>query len=103
MLNGISFKAREEAYTSKCDHLAGEAMCHHDEYMGKRYPRGLFKSSTGIVLNADVNGALGIMLKEGKGKSLITQLNSGVVNTPRRIRIEAIRQTSSKRLVKTLV
>ena len=103
MLNGISFKAREEAYTSKCDHLAGEVMCHHEEYMGKRYPRGLFKSSTGIVLNADVNGALGIMLKEGKGKSLITQLNSGVVNTPRRIRIEAIRQTSSKRLVKTLV
>ena len=103
MLNGISFKAREESYTSKCDHLAGEVMCHHEEYMGKRYPRGLFKSSTGIVLNADVNGALGIMLKEGKGKSLITQLNSGVVNTPRRIRMDNIRQTSSKRLVKTLV
>ena len=103
MLNGISFKAREESYTSKCDHLAGEVMCHHEEYMGKRYPRGLFKSSTGMVLNADVNGALGIMLKEGKGKSLITQLNSGVVNTPRRIRIGEIRQTSSERLVKTLV
>ena len=103
MLNGISFKAREESYTSKCDHLAGEVMCHHDKYLGTRRPRGLFKSSTGIMLNADVNGALGIMLKEGKGKSLITQLNSGVVNTPRRIRIEAIRQTSSKRLVKTLV
>ena len=55
------------------------------------------------MLNADVNGALGIMLKEGKGKSLITQLNSGVVNTPRRIRMDNIRQTSSKRLVKTLV
>ena len=103
MLNGISFKAREESYTSKCDHLAGEVMCHHEEYMGRRYPRGLFKSSTGIVLNADVNGALGIMLKEGKGKSLITQLNSGVVNTPRRIRMDNIRQTSSERLVKTLV
>lgn len=103
MLNGIRFKAREESYTSKCDHLAGEIMCHHDEYLGKRRTRGLFKSSTGIVLNADVNGALGIMLKEGKGKSLITRLNSGCVNQPRRIRIEAIRQTSSKRLVKTLV
>ena len=78
-------------------------MCHHEEYMGIRRPRGLFKSSTGIVLNADVNGALGIMLKEGKGKSLITQLNSGVVNTPRRIRMDNIRQTSSERLVKTLV
>jgi putative transposase len=90
---GISFKVREEAYTSKCDHLAEETMCHHEEYMGRRYPRGLFKSSTGMVLNADVNGALGIMLKEGKGKSLITQLNSGGVNPPRRIRMNNIHQT----------
>lgn len=103
MLNGIGFKAREESYTSKCDHLAGEVMKHHEKYLGCRYPKGLFKSSTGIVLNADVNGALGIMLKEGNGKGLITQLNSGVVNTPRRIRMGEIRQTSSKRLVKILI
>jgi IS605 OrfB family transposase len=103
MLNGISFKVREESYTSKCDHLAGEEMCHHEEYMGKRRPRGLFKSSTGITLNADVNGALGIMLKEGKGNTLRSKLNSGGVNPPRRIRIGEIRQTSSKRLAKTLV
>ena len=68
----------------------------------KNKKRGLFISSTGVKLNADVNGALGIMLKEGRGKSLITQLSSGVVNTPRRIRIGEIRQTSSKRLIKTL-
>jgi putative transposase len=102
-LYGIDFKAREESYTSKCDHLAGEVMCHHETYLGNRKKRGLFVSSTGVKLNADVNGALGIMLKEGRGKSLITQLSSGVVNTPRRIRIGEIRQTSSKCLIKTLV
>ncbi len=101
-LYGIGFKAREESYTSKCDHLAGEAMCHHDKYLGRRIKRGLFVSSTGIKLNADVNGALGIMLKEGRGKSVITRLSSGGVIPPRRIRIEEIRQTSSERLVKTM-
>lgn len=78
-------------------------MKYHKKYLGKRRPRGLFYSSTGVVINADVNGALGIMLKEGKGKSLIAQLNSGGVNPLRRIRIGEIRQTSFKRLVKTLV
>jgi putative transposase len=53
----------EESYTSKCDHLALEPMCHHDEYMGRRIKRGLFVSSTGKQLNADINGAIGILRK----------------------------------------
>jgi len=70
--------------------------------MGTRRPRGLFRSSTGIVLNSDMNGALGIMLK-GKGDTdIISRLNSGGVTPPRRIRLGAIQQTSSMRLAKTL-
>ena len=53
----------EEGYTSKCDHLAYETMEHHDVYLGKRVKRGLFKSSTGKELNADINGAIGILRK----------------------------------------
>ena len=34
-----------------------------DERKGKRIRRGLFKSSIGKVLNADINGAIGIMRK----------------------------------------
>lgn len=49
--------------TSKCDHLVLEEMKHHDKYAGKRIKRGLFKSSTGKVLNADINGAIGILRK----------------------------------------
>lgn len=60
---GIIYQETEESYTSKCDHLANEEMKHHDSYLGKRIHRGLFQSSIGKLLNADVNGAIGIMRK----------------------------------------
>ena len=47
----------------KIDHFAGEKMCKHDKYLGKRVKRGLFKSSTGMIINADINGAIGILRK----------------------------------------
>ncbi len=62
-LVGIKMIEQEESYTSKCDHLAGEKMEHHEKYLGKRIKRGLFQSSVGKLLNADVNGAIGIALK----------------------------------------
>ena len=60
---GIIYQETEESYTSKCDHLANEEMKHHEKYLGKRIHRGLFQSSTGKIINADVNGAIGIMRK----------------------------------------
>jgi putative transposase len=60
---GIRFIENEESYTSKCDALALEPVCKHESYMGKRVHRGLFQSSTGRTLNADVNGALNILRK----------------------------------------
>ena len=53
----------EESYTSKCDHLAGESMEKHSEYSGKRVTRGCFISSVGKIINADINGAIGILRK----------------------------------------
>ena len=40
-----------------------EPMQWHEHYMGRRVKRGLFRSATGTVLNADINGALNIMRK----------------------------------------
>lgn len=60
---GIIYQETEESYTSKCDHLVNEEMRYHDNYLGKRIYRGLFQSSIGKLLNADVNGAMGIMRK----------------------------------------
>lgn len=59
-LVGIDFQVHEESYTSKVDHLAFEKLGKHDVYLGKRKKRGLFQSSIGKLLNADINGAIGI-------------------------------------------
>lgn len=74
---GIIVELTEESYTSKIDHLAGEEMKHHDNYLGKRVYRGLFQFSTGKVINADVNGAIGIMRKV-VGDSLVTKIADSV-------------------------
>ena len=39
-----------------------EKICKHDEYIGKREKRGLFKYSSGYI-NTDINGSLNIMRK----------------------------------------
>lgn len=62
-LAGIKIVIYEESYTSKCDSLAFEKIGKHDSYLGRRKKRGLFQSSVGKLINADVNGALNIMRK----------------------------------------
>ena len=82
---GIEVILTEEAYTSKIDHFIAEEMKHHDKYAGRRIHRGLYRSSTGVVINADVNGALGIMRKVFPKEALaLAELirNSGVAFTP---------------------
>jgi IS605 OrfB family transposase len=60
---GSNIIVREENHTSICDALAREPICHHDQYLGERIERGLFRSSTGRLINADINGAMNIMRK----------------------------------------
>lgn len=60
---GVKLHLTEESHTSKCDHLANEPLGHRENYLGKRIKRGLFKSSTGKFINADLNGAIGIARK----------------------------------------
>lgn len=62
-MNGIRLVVVEESYTSKCDALAMEDIGRHETYKGKRIKRGLYQSSVGKLINADVNGALNIMRK----------------------------------------
>ena len=79
-MNGIEVKLVDESYTSKCDALAGESVEPHDLYSGKRIKRGLFKSRTGKVINADVNGALNILRKVSDESEKI--ISSGRVYRP---------------------
>ena len=60
---GITVVGREENHTSKCSFLDSEPIKHFEKYAGKRTSRGLFKSSKGIIINADVNAAYNIIRK----------------------------------------
>lgn len=91
---GIKVILTEESYTSKIDHLADEEMNKHKKYKGKRIHRGLFLSSTGIVINADINGALGIMRKVFS-ESAKHIADSGVAFTP--VVIQPIRFETTKK------
>ena len=59
-LKGIRFIVNEESHTSKCSFIDKEEICHHENYIGKRVKRGLFKTKDGILINADINGSLNI-------------------------------------------
>lgn len=62
-LHGIKVIFNEESYTSKCSFFDNEEIKKHENYLGKRIKRGLFKTSTGKLINADVNGSYNIMKK----------------------------------------
>ena len=71
---GIRFVENEESYTSKCDALAKEEIGKHESYLGKRVKRGMFRSSTGRYINADVNGAVNILRKVVGDSDCISQI-----------------------------
>ena len=62
-LEGIVVIITEESYTSKCSFLDNEPIKKHKNYLGKRIKRGLFQSSNGLSINADLNGSLNILKK----------------------------------------
>ena len=72
LINQIKYKAEEagiqviikdEEQTSKCSFLDNESIEHHDEYMGKRIKRGIFRSKDGILMHADLNAVYNIIRK----------------------------------------
>ena len=85
--HGIKLKLQEESYTSKVDAIALEEIKKQEEYLGERIYRGLFSSSTGRKINADVNGVLNIIRKESNcNKFVKTLADNGVMLTPVKIR-----------------
>ena len=60
---GISVLLEEESFTSKCSFLDGELITKHDVHEGRHVTRGLFKSKSGILINADVNAVYNIIRK----------------------------------------
>ena len=59
-LVGIEVVTTQESYTSKCSFLDLEPIQKQESYVGKRVKRGLFRSSSGYLYGADINGSLNI-------------------------------------------
>lgn len=68
---GIEVIMREESYTSKASFIDNDFIPKFDpknkkeyKFSGKRLKRGIYKTSTGKKINADINGAYNIMAKQ---------------------------------------
>lgn len=85
-LVGIMLVECEESYTSKCDALAFEDIKKYKVYLGRRVKRGLFQSSVGKLINADVNGALNILRKVINDSFVRKIIDSGSLFLPVKIR-----------------
>jgi putative transposase len=62
-LVGMRLLVHEEAHTSKVSFFDHEAIEHHERYQGRRVERGLFRTASGRLVNADVNAAYNILVK----------------------------------------
>lgn len=78
--------SHSEAYTSQVDALALDSIQKPPYGKKRRIKRGLYRSATGTLINADVNSALNHARKVA-GDSVIQRIiSSGRVNRPLRIR-----------------
>lgn len=92
-LYSLKFVEQEESYTSKSSFFDIDILPKFKadkpqtySFLGKRIKRGLYQTSKGYILNADVNGALNI-LRKSNVVDLEVLYSRGVVDTPARIRI----------------
>lgn len=113
-LENIKFERIEESYTSQVDHLSEESIefhpSSHIEGMGRNLYikkngveqkiRGLYKSKYQyVIINADVNGAMGIMRKylqkNGSDYNFRDHVVKKIIFNPIRIKYNAIKEVST--------
>ena len=93
-VHGIRFIETEEAYTSKASFLDGDSLPKYGEKpmgwkaSGNRIKRGLYRTSDGFVVNADLNGAANILRKvSGRLGIMLNQLSRRYAAIVARIRL----------------
>jgi putative transposase len=84
---GIKYTLVDEAYTSQVDALALDPLEKPVYGRTRRVKRGLYQSSTGQLINADINGAINILRKVVGDSPIQEIINSGLVNRPRKLKI----------------
>ena len=90
---GINYVEQEESYTSMASFFDNDKMPKWNprnpakaSFSGKRVKRGLYRTKSGKLVNADVNAALNILRKSNLTDLSVLQ-SRGYVNEPSRIRI----------------
>ena len=79
---GVTVIKSEESYTSKASFLDNDEIPVYKEgvnikyrFSGKRIKRGMYQSSDGTYINADINGAANILRKAGYDTSKVELTN----------------------------
>lgn len=81
---GIEVVLTEESYTSKASFLDRDPL-DGSLISGKRIKRGLYESSSGILLNSDVNGSANIGRKVIQNTEIFSQLDRSLAARPVRV------------------
>ncbi|WP_449418978.1 RNA-guided endonuclease TnpB family protein [Phormidium nigroviride] len=99
-LYGIRFEETEESYTSKASFLDADTIPTYGEKplcwkaSGKRVKRGLYRSSQGVEINADCNGAANILRKVAVKLRLdLSGISSGDLNAPLKLKFWAVQES----------
>ena len=84
-LRGITVITQEESYTSKASFLDNDDIPVYGEtenpkFSGRRVKRGLYKSSNGQLINADVNGSYNIMRKGLMSNNQSLQMDNPLIH-----------------------
>ena len=100
-LRGITVITQEESYTSKASFLDNDDIPVYGEtdnpkFSGRRIKRGLYRSGSGRLINADVNGSYNIMRKGLTDNNLSSQMDNPLIH-PRVVK--GIGQESNDKLV----
>lgn len=95
-MKGIRVILQEESYTSKASFFDNNEIptykkdnSENIKFSGKRIKRGLYKTASGLSVNADINGSLNILRKYLKCNSdaIIQPADIGFVVNPIRVKI----------------
>lgn len=99
---GIDYIETEESYTSKASFLDNDELPKFGEKpegwksTGIRINRGLFKTGTGIKINADCNGAVNIIRKVAMiAKFDLAGISRGVLSAPKKVLLWTLQKSSS--------
>jgi len=99
---GINFVETEESYTSKTSFLDNDILPKFGgkpinwQASGTRVKRGLYKTASGFLVNADCNGSANIIRKVAIKLGLnLSEISRGCLSQPKKVRLWTLQKSQS--------